>query len=88
MKKSDVKIIVVTGKSGAGKQERINVLVKEFQLKQLSTGDIFREYLGLLNRLDVKEGSNDYWDDSSDEFLPDEQIKKNLEEDKIKHKIE
>ena len=46
MKKSDVKIIVVTGKSGSGKQERINVLVKEFQLKQLSTGDIFREYLG------------------------------------------
>jgi adenylate kinase len=81
MKKSDVEIIVVTGKSGSGKQERINVLVKEFQLKQLSTGDIFREYLGLLNRLDLKEEPNDYWDDSSDEFLPDEQIKENLEKD-------
>ena len=61
MRKSDVNIIVVTGKSGAGKQAIINVLEDEFQLKHLSTGDIFREYLGLLNRLDVHEEKNDYW---------------------------
>jgi adenylate kinase len=41
-----VQNIVVAGKSGAGKQPRIDVLVEKYGLKQLSTGNIFREYLG------------------------------------------
>ena len=38
---STITNIVVTGKSGAGKQPRIDVLLREFGLKQLSTGNIF-----------------------------------------------
>ncbi len=41
-----VQNIVVAGKSGAGKQPRIDVLVEDHKLTQLSTGNIFREYLG------------------------------------------
>lgn len=41
-----VQNIVVAGKSGAGKQPRIDVLVERYGLRQLSTGNIFREYLG------------------------------------------
>ncbi len=40
-----IRNVVVTGKSGAGKQPRIDVLVAEYGLTQLSTGNIFREYL-------------------------------------------
>ena len=38
--------VVVTGKSGAGKQPRIDVLVERYGVRQLSTGTMFREYLG------------------------------------------
>ncbi|MBN1335411.1 MAG: nucleoside monophosphate kinase, partial [Deltaproteobacteria bacterium] len=38
--------VVVTGKSGAGKQPRIDVLVEHYGLAQLSTGNLFRAYLG------------------------------------------
>ncbi len=48
---SDYQNILVMGKSGAGKQPRIDVLVREFGLKQLSTGDIFRHYIGLISRM-------------------------------------
>ncbi|HID25768.1 MAG TPA: hypothetical protein EYP23_04835 [Thermoplasmata archaeon] len=41
--------VVVVGKSGAGKQPRIDVLKKEFKLEQLSTGDIFCGYLRKFN---------------------------------------
>ena len=43
--------ILVMGKSGAGKQPRIDVLVAEYGLQQLSTGDIFRHYLGLVRKM-------------------------------------
>ncbi|MFH1466696.1 MAG: nucleoside monophosphate kinase [Pseudomonadota bacterium] len=43
--------IVVTGKSGAGKQPRIDVLVEAFGLTQLSTGNIFRAYLGAFKKV-------------------------------------
>ena len=43
--------VVVAGKSGAGKQPRIDVLTAEFGLTQLSTGNIFREYLGAYKKL-------------------------------------
>lgn len=47
----NVQNILVMGKSGAGKQPRIDVLLDVFKLRQLSTGNIFREYLGLVNSL-------------------------------------
>jgi adenylate kinase len=43
--------IVVAGKSGAGKQPRIDVLTAQYGLKQLSTGNIFREYLGAFSKV-------------------------------------
>lgn len=43
--------VVVTGKSGAGKQPRIDVLCEAFGLRQLSTGNIFREYLGAFKKV-------------------------------------
>lgn len=53
-----VQNIVVAGKSGAGKQPRIDVLLVEYGLKQVSTGNIFREYLGaygkIRNQVDVE----------------------------------
>jgi adenylate kinase len=55
--------ILVMGKSGAGKQPRINVLVEEYGLKQLSTGDIFRHYLGLLGKLEVTISHSDLRDE-------------------------
>ena len=61
--------IVVMGKSGAGKQPRIDVLVKEFGLKQLSTGDIFRHYLGLLPKLGLTMTMSDLEDPESGKLL-------------------
>ncbi len=49
-----VQNIVVAGKSGAGKQPRIDVLLQLYGLAQLSTGNIFREYLGAYGK--VREG--------------------------------
>ena len=47
----EVQNIVVAGKSGAGKQPRIDVLLAEFGLEQLSTGNIFREYIGAFGKI-------------------------------------
>ena len=38
----NVQNIVVAGKSGAGKQPRVDVLVQTYGLRQLATGNIFR----------------------------------------------
>jgi adenylate kinase len=69
--------ILVMGKSGAGKQPRIDVLVAEYGLKQLSTGDIFRHYLGLLGKLDIQLGEADLRDDHGS-LVPDERLREML----------
>ena len=66
--------VVVTGKSGAGKQPRIDVLVEAFGLTQLSTGNIFREYLGAWKKLGYAGTPDDFWCDGV--FLPPEDILK------------
>lgn len=71
--------VVVTGKSGAGKQPRIDVLLQEFGLRQLSTGTIFRHYLGLLKGLSAPQDAGalapeSYWDEASGWFVTDERI--------------
>jgi adenylate kinase family enzyme len=43
--------IVVAGKSGAGKQPRNDVLLAKYNLTQLSTGNIFREYMGAYGKI-------------------------------------
>ena len=66
--------IMVTGKSGAGKQPRIDVLKEEFNLHQLSTGDIFRYYLGKFNDFGYDEDLSEFFDEDSEQFVSDEKI--------------
>jgi adenylate kinase len=67
----NVNNIVVTGKSGAGKQPRIDVLVKEYGLSQLSTGNIFRAYLGTYKSLGLDLDLETMWDKDKDDFVDD-----------------
>ncbi len=71
--------IVVTGKSGAGKQPRIDVLVSEFGLTQLSTGNIFRHYLGVFKKLAHEKSPETYWDAAADAFVNEDIIRTDLE---------
>lgn len=64
--------IIVTGKSGAGKQPRIDVLVEEYKLEQLSTGNIFRSYLGKFNEFGYDGNLDKFWDGES--FISDREI--------------
>jgi len=70
--------IVVSGKSGAGKQPRIDVLVEEYGLEQLSTGDIFRNYLGKFNEYGCDGDLEIFWDNDEKQFISDEQIGEKL----------
>jgi len=74
MNKNEVLNIVVTGKSGAGKQPRIDVLVKEFGFQQLSTGNIFREYLGKFRKSGFKGDIAQFYDQKAGKFKPDKDI--------------
>jgi adenylate kinase len=66
--------IVVTGKSGAGKQPRIDVLKDEFNLEQLSTGDIYRKLLKKFNEYGYTEKLDFSWDKEKNHFIDDELI--------------
>jgi len=70
--------VIVTGKSGAGKQPRIDVLMEEFGLEQLSTGNIFRSYLGKFNDYGYEGELKEFWDDKKNEFVSDEEIARKL----------
>lgn len=70
--------IVVAGKSGAGKQPRIDVLVQTYGLKQLSTGNIFREYLGSWSKVKAKVKTDGLWTDGR--FAPEAAIRGAIEE--------
>jgi len=65
--------IVVTGKSGAGKQPRIDVLTATYGLRQLSTGNIFREYLGAFKK--VRGGLDAAKFHRGDGFAPDAELR-------------
>lgn len=67
-----VQNIVVAGKSGAGKQPRIDVLVEAYGLSQLSTGNIFREYLGLFGKLRESVKLDGLWSEAG--FAADTEI--------------
>ncbi|MEF8873698.1 MAG: nucleoside monophosphate kinase [Candidatus Thermoplasmatota archaeon] len=70
----DVDNVIVTGKSGAGKQPRIDVLVEEYDLEQLSTGNIFRSYLGSFDEYDYEGDISQFWNEERRRFVPDEKI--------------
>ncbi len=65
---------IVTGKSGAGKQPRIDVLVETYDLEQLSTGNIFRSYLGSFDEYDYDGDVGQFWDEEKKRFVSDEKI--------------
>ncbi len=66
--------LLVMGKSGAGKQPRIDVLTREFNLTQLSTGDLFRSYLKKFDAIDYEGDIHEFYDATHDTFWSDEQI--------------
>lgn len=78
MNLTDQSNVVVTGKSGAGKQPRIDVLVDEFGLEQLSTGNIFRHYLGIFDAVGYPDDLDNFRSEQDDAFLPDEKIEELL----------
>ncbi len=71
---NNVQNVIVTGKSGAGKQPRIDVLAEEFNLEQLSTGDIFRHYLGIFNEYNYESDLSRFWDEKQNRFIDDDKI--------------
>lgn len=70
--------VVVTGKSGAGKQPRIDVIKEEYSLEQLSTGDIFRHYLNKFNEYNYNSDIDQFWDKRQEKFISDEKIAKEI----------
>ena len=70
--------VIVSGKSGAGKQPRIDALVEEFGLEQLSTGDIFRGYLGKFNEYGYDGELEIFWNNDKQRFIPEDKISHSL----------
>lgn len=70
--------ILVMGKSGAGKQPRIDVFTADFGMKQLSTGNIFRSFMKIFNDAAYKGDIDQFYDDKTDGFIPDNEIKGTL----------
>ena len=66
--------VIVTGKSGAGKQPRIDVLLKEYGLEQLSTGNIFRHFLGRFNEYSFQGSLDQFWQEEEGSFISDDII--------------
>ena len=72
----NVQNIVVAGKSGAGKQPRVDVLVQTYGLRQLATGNIFREYLGTFNKVRPSAKTDGLWSEAG--FAADAAIRQAL----------
>jgi len=66
--------LLVMGKSGAGKQPRIDVLTQEFGLKQLSTGDLFRSCLKKFDALQYEGDIGAFYQEDKECFISDEEI--------------
>ena len=66
--------ILVMGKSGAGKQPRIDVLVEAFGLTQLSTGDLFRSNLKKFDSIDYEGDITIFFDPETETFWSDDEI--------------
>ena len=75
---SNFENILVMGKSGAGKQPRIDVFTTDFGLTQLSTGNIFRSFMKIFNDSAYEGDINQFYDDKKNEFIEDEKIKKTI----------
>jgi len=80
LKKGTIDNLLVMGKSGAGKQPRIDVLMAEYGLKQLSTGDIFRSYLKAFDEIGFDGNILDFFDTDSNSFIPESEIELQLKD--------
>ena len=70
--------LLVMGKSGAGKQPRIDVFTADFGMKQLSTGNIFRSCMKIFNDAAYEGEIDQFYDDKKNGFITDVEIKKIL----------
>jgi adenylate kinase family enzyme len=66
--------LVVAGKSGAGKQPRIDVLLGRYGMEQLSTGNIFRDYLGAFKKIRDASDTRGLFDPETGVFASDKVI--------------
>ena len=66
------------GKSGAGKQPRIDVFTSYFGLTQLSTGNIFRSFMKIFNDSGYKGDINQFYNENKNEFIEDKKIEKTI----------
>ena len=78
LKKGEIDNILVMGKSGAGKQPRIDVLIAEYGLEQLSTGDIFRSYLKAFNEIGYDGNILDFFNTETGDFISSKLIEQRL----------
>ena len=62
------------GKSGSGKQPRIDCLTEEFGFKQISTGNLFRECICLFNSIGFTGDLNKTYDEEKKAFKDDETL--------------
>ena len=67
--------ILVMGKSGAGKQPRVDVFESDFGLKQLSTGHIFRSFMKIVNKTVYEGDINQFYNTKLQSFISDAEIK-------------
>jgi len=67
--------ILVMGKSGAGKQSRVDVFESDFGLKQLSTGHIFRSFMKIVNESAFNGDINQFYNTKLQNFISDAEIK-------------
>ncbi len=70
--------ILVMGKSGAGKQPRIDILTSDLGMKQLSTGNIFRSFMKIFKNEDYRGNTDKFFNSETQKFIPDEEIKNTL----------
>ncbi len=78
LKKGDIDNILVMGKSGAGKQPRIDALIAEYGLEQLSTGDIFRSYLKAFDEIGFDGNILDFFNSETGDFISSGKIEQQL----------
>ncbi|KAJ4457587.1 putative adenylate kinase [Paratrimastix pyriformis] len=74
MQKDQVKVVLVTGKSGAGKQPRIDAICDFFGAQQLSTGNIFRELIGKFNASGFQLPIAALWNSAANAFHTDAEL--------------
>ena len=67
--------ILVMGKSGAGKQPRVDVFESDFGLKQLSTGYIFRSFMKIVEESAFEGNINQFYNKKLQSFISDTEIK-------------